>query len=103
MPVARRHIRMNGLADRLLRSKQQGYGAVPLRPAFLEGCLARKSMKCRACADVCEKRAMSFAIRADGLALPQVLFDRCSGCGICADICPASAITMHLPDQAAAI
>jgi Pyruvate/2-oxoacid:ferredoxin oxidoreductase delta subunit len=46
---------------------------------------------------------MRFELKSGGVALPHVLFQLCTGCGKCADVCPVQAIAMHLPDETAAI
>jgi ferredoxin-type protein NapF len=60
-----------------------------------EDCLARQGVICRSCGDHCEAGAITFAPRPGAVALPVILFERCTGCGECAADCPTQAIAMR--------
>ena len=57
-------------------------------------CLAAGNVMCRSCEDACEAGAIRFHPRLKAPALPDIDVGRCSGCGACAGVCPAGAITM---------
>lgn len=57
-------------------------------------CLAYRDIVCRSCGDVCGEAAIRFSPRLGGSALPEILADRCTGCGACVSACPAGAVTM---------
>lgn len=57
-----------------------------------EGCLANRGVECRICGEQCEAEAIRFLPRAGGLPAPEVLPDRCTGCGACVAPCPARVI-----------
>lgn len=74
-----------------------------LRPAILKRCLVHGGVTCRTCVDACDQGAVRLQVKRGGVAIPHVLFDLCTGCGVCGDVCPAQAIAMHLLDESAAI
>lgn len=57
-------------------------------------CLAYRDVVCRSCGDACAPGAIRFSPRIGGAALPEILADRCTGCGACVSTCPAGAVTM---------
>ena len=65
-----------------------------LQPELAGSCLARRSVLCRACADVCDRGAIRFT---PGRPQPSVQVDAsaCNGCGACVRSCPVSAISMQ--------
>ncbi len=65
-----------------------------LVPRIGEGCLARRRIECRVCGEACDARALRFVPRLGGVAQPELVAERCTGCGACVAPCPASAITM---------
>jgi ferredoxin-type protein NapF len=59
------------------------------------GCIAfAKNVVCRGCGDACDAAAIRFSPRLGGAACPVILDERCTGCGACIPVCPASAITL---------
>lgn len=56
-------------------------------------CYAAQQQPCDYCVVRCPLR--SEAIRFDERGIPQVLGDGCAGCGVCAYLCPARAITIQ--------
>lgn len=62
-------------------------------------CIAFQGVECRACADPCDTRALRFSFRPRGVGIPHVNLDTCTGCGACAQVCPAGALGMR--DQSA--
>ena len=74
-----------------------------LRAAILGSCLAQRAVTCRSCGDACDERAIRFVPRPGGTALPLFAFERCSGCGACVDVCPASALVLCAPDAGVAV
>lgn len=71
-----------------------GRPAWHLQPALASNCLARRSVLCRACADVCERGAIRFTLRRPHPSL-QIDASACNGCGACVRACPVSAISMQ--------
>lgn len=65
-----------------------------LQPELASSCLARGSVLCRACADVCDRAAIRFTLRAPRPSV-QVDASACNGCGACVRSCPVSAISMQ--------
>lgn len=65
-----------------------------LRATVAAQCLAHRDVVCRSCGDACGEAAIRFSPRLGGAALPQILEERCTGCGACVPACPAGAVTM---------
>lgn len=57
-------------------------------------CLANNNVECRSCGDSCETMAITFKLRAGGVALPQLELADCNGCGACVSTCPTSSISV---------
>jgi NAD-dependent dihydropyrimidine dehydrogenase PreA subunit len=57
-------------------------------------CLAYRDVTCRSCADVCEMVAIFFHPQVGGEAIPEIIGNRCNGCGECRPVCPAGAIDL---------
>ncbi|GMQ48956.1 ferredoxin-type protein NapF [Vibrio sp. 10N] len=57
-------------------------------------CLAHNNVECRSCGDSCETMAITFKLRAGGVALPQLELADCNGCGACVSPCPTSSISV---------
>lgn len=66
-----------------------------LRAAIGERCLARQSVECRVCGEMCDVAAIRFVPQPGGIAAPQLADDRCTGCGACVAPCPTAAITVR--------
>ena len=66
----------------------------PLRATIGERCLARQSVECRVCGEMCEFAAIRFVPQPGGIAAPQLDSERCTGCGACVAPCPTAAITV---------
>lgn len=69
----------------------------PARPLARigEGCLEEGGIVCQACRDACLPRAVRFLPQAAGISRPVIDASRCTGCGDCATVCPANAITLE--------
>ena len=58
-------------------------------------CLAEKGVVCRSCGEACDERAIRFALRVGGAALPRLDAGRCTGCGCCIGVCPVKAVRIR--------
>jgi ferredoxin-type protein NapF len=65
-----------------------------LKARVANNCLAYREIVCRSCGDACAETAIRFSPRMMGAAHPEPIAERCTGCGACVAVCPASAITM---------
>jgi ferredoxin-type protein NapF len=65
-----------------------------LRATVTNKCMAYRDVVCRSCGDACGEAAIRFSPRLGGAALPEILNERCTGCGACVSTCPAGAVTM---------
>jgi ferredoxin-type protein NapF len=59
-----------------------------------DDCLAYKKVECRVCGEVCGEAAIVFRPALGGPAKPQLVVERCTGCGACVAPCPVSAISV---------
>lgn len=59
-----------------------------------KACIAFMGVECRGCTDPCEPRAIRIAFRPGGVGTPRIDQSACTGCGACARVCPAQALTM---------
>jgi ferredoxin-type protein NapF len=64
-------------------------------------CLARLGVGCTSCGDACDAHAIRFRIHAGAVPDPRVDAHRCTGCGACVRVCPASAIDVAIRPVAA--
>ncbi len=62
-----------------------------IRAHIGSSCLLGSRVLCRTCDDGCEQRAILFPLANDG-QLPEIMPEKCNGCGACAAVCPAGAI-----------
>jgi ferredoxin-type protein NapF len=58
-------------------------------------CLPRRGVHCRSCSEHCETGAIRFSLWPRHAALPGIETSLCTGCGKCAAVCPAQAISMQ--------
>jgi ferredoxin-type protein NapF len=68
---------------------------IPGKAAIGTACVAYNNVVCRSCGDACGDAAIRFSPRVMGAALPEVIAERCTGCGECVSVCPASAISVN--------
>ncbi|SEG70636.1 ferredoxin-type protein NapF [Vibrio hangzhouensis] len=64
------------------------------KASISETCLAHSNVECRSCGDSCEAMAITFKLRAGGVALPKLELGECNGCGACVSVCPTSSISV---------
>lgn len=57
-------------------------------------CLAHAGIHCSSCRDACDEAAIRMPSRIGGPPLPEILDDRCSGCGACSGVCPGAAVSL---------
>ncbi|KLK93972.1 hypothetical protein AA309_05735 [Microvirga vignae] len=67
--------------------------AEPPVAVITQSCFAHRGVACMSCRDVCPTGAVRFALALGG-ARPRINTDRCTGCGVCAQACPAEAIRL---------
>jgi ferredoxin-type protein NapF len=67
--------------------------AGPPVAAITPSCLAHRGVACMSCRDACPTGAVRFELALGG-ARPRIDTDRCTGCGDCAQACPAEAISL---------
>lgn len=72
-----------------------GAEAWTLRASLGASCLARHSVECRVCGEMCGMSAIRFRPRLGGVAMPELDSERCTGCGACFAPCPVGAIVME--------
>lgn len=71
-----------------------------LRATVAEACLAGSGIVCASCREVCPERAIRVPPGGRGAASVDAL--RCTGCGACVGVCPASAISLAGMEEACA-
>lgn len=64
-----------------------------LRALVGQECLATQGVVCFSCRDACPTAAIRFA-PSRTMPVPEVLSDRCTGCGACIAGCPAGALSL---------
>ncbi|MCR9086248.1 MAG: ferredoxin-type protein NapF [Rhodobacteraceae bacterium] len=69
----------------------------PWRAQVAPSCLSLNGVSCRSCQDACEADAIRFRLQIGGRAQPVLDTDACTGCGACASVCPAGAISLVRP------
>ncbi len=96
---------LTGMTDRVTRrgfltgagGSAPAAAAEPGVAAIGDACLAGAGIHCQSCGDACPEAAIRFRPRLGGPPLPEVAPDRCTGCGDCAAVCPADAVTLQPP------
>ena len=63
-------------------------------------CFAFKGIACMSCRDACPTSAVRFELALGG-GRPRIMTDACTGCGDCTRACPADAISLAQPEEAA--
>lgn len=66
-----------------------------LRLRVEDRCLAKQSVICQTCADVCGQQAIRFRPRINRLATPEISYQNCNGCGACVTACPEDALLLE--------
>ncbi len=71
-------------------------GEAPWRqaPRIAASCLAQRRVECRVCGEACDDAALKFRPALGGIPQPELLAERCTGCGACVAPCPVGAITI---------
>ena len=69
------------------------------KPVTGESCLSRKGVYCRTCAEACDHEVITFQLRAEGMAEPEIDAERCTSCGECSSACPVMAIELRSVDE----
>lgn len=64
-------------------------------PNITDACLARQRIECRVCGERCDEGAIRFRPTLGGVAQPELLAERCTGCGDCLQACPTGALQRH--------
>ncbi|WP_457621206.1 ferredoxin-type protein NapF [Persephonella sp.] len=59
----------------------------------IDRCVAWKKTMCFSCKEPCLDNAIKF----EGLFNPQIIPDKCTGCGFCISVCPTGAISLDVP------
>ncbi|MXN63920.1 ferredoxin-type protein NapF [Stappia sp. GBMRC 2046] len=67
--------------------------------AIEESCFAKTGVHCQSCGDACPEAAIRFRPRIGGAPLPEIEAAQCTGCGACAAICPANAVSMRAAES----
>ncbi|MCI5144964.1 MAG: ferredoxin-type protein NapF [Candidatus Electrothrix sp. AR3] len=57
-----------------------------------ENCLLAKQVLCRTCGEQCDQEAIIYHRTVDEGQLPQIISEKCNGCGACYSTCPTEAI-----------
>ncbi len=57
-------------------------------------CVTYDNEVCYRCGDVCKEDAIRFSPRFAAVAEPEIVAERCTGCGNCVPVCPAKTITL---------
>lgn len=70
-----------------------------IKASITADCLTHNNVLCRTCAEHCPEDAIIFPKQAGFVSSPQVLTERCSGCGACHSPCPTGAIAMRKGDE----
>lgn len=73
--------------------------AHPWRATISDSCFAKTGITCRSCQDVCDPNAIRFRLQPGGRAEPTLETAACTGCGACAHVCPAGAVTFFQETQ----
>lgn len=71
---------------------QEGLPPWRHKPRFAKTCLNSRAIPCRTCGEQCGSHAILFPPTPGGRNLPELITERCNGCGACVGACPAQAI-----------
>ncbi|WP_327516816.1 ferredoxin-type protein NapF [Cognatazoarcus halotolerans] len=75
-------------------ASQDAPASLPYRARIADSCIAFQGIECRVCGERCPSAAIRFRPRVGGAAFPELIADRCTGCGACEAPCPAGAISV---------
>lgn len=64
----------------------------PYKAIIAGTCLAEQRVECRSCGDHCDANAIRFSPQLNACPIPDIDFDKCTGCGACVEPCPVTAI-----------
>jgi ferredoxin-type protein NapF len=70
--------------------------SAPTRSLALIGrnCVTYDNVACTSCADACGETAIRFSPRFGAAAEPEIIAERCTGCGDCLPVCPGKTISL---------
>lgn len=69
-----------------------------VRAVITSACLILDNVLCRICTEHCAAGAILIPRQTGTASIPQVLADRCNGCGACFSPCPSRAIVLESTD-----
>ncbi|MDU9047910.1 MAG: ferredoxin-type protein NapF [Candidatus Electrothrix sp. Rat3] len=70
-----------------------------LHVSITQDCLMEKKVLCQLCQEQCDQVAIVFLRAGQGDQPPQILSEKCNGCGACAARCPVDAISFQYIDE----
>ena len=71
-------------------------GAVRSVAHVSSACLSVQGVACRSCDDACDVGALQFRPQLGGRTQLNIDEESCTGCGVCVEICPVSALSVSV-------